>query len=140
MLKKLFKNLGPGPLIAAAFIGPGTVTLCTLAGVKFGMSLLWTLLIAVLASITLQSLVIDIIAIDNEELVFIEVKTRSNSLQQLGEIITTSQQKRIISAADSFIKENKIDLDVRFDMILIEKTIKSYKFTHIKEIFFPTFD
>ena len=83
---------------------------------------------------------IDIIAIDNEELVFIEVKTRSNSLQQLGEIITTSQQKRIISAADSFIKENKIDLDVRFDMILIEKTIKSYKFTHIKEIFFPTFD
>ena len=38
------------------------------------------------------------------------------------------------------IKENKIDLDVRFDMILIEKFMKSYKFTHIKEIFYPTFD
>ena len=36
-----FKNIGPGPLIAAAFIGPGTVTICTLAGVKFGMDLLW---------------------------------------------------------------------------------------------------
>lgn len=60
MLKKLFKNLGPGPLIAAAFIGPGTVTLCTLAGVEFGMSLLWTLLIAVLASITLQSMAVKI--------------------------------------------------------------------------------
>lgn len=60
MLKKLFKNLGPGPLIAAAFIGPGTVTLCTLAGVKFGMSLLWTLLIAVLASIILQSMAVKI--------------------------------------------------------------------------------
>ena len=60
MLKKFFKNLGPGPLIAAAFIGPGTVTLCTLAGVKFGMSLLWTLLIAVLASITLQSMAVKI--------------------------------------------------------------------------------
>ena len=60
MLKKLFKNLGPGSLIAAAFIGPGTVTLCTLAGVKFGMSLLWTLLIAVLASITLQSMAVKI--------------------------------------------------------------------------------
>jgi Mn2+/Fe2+ NRAMP family transporter len=60
MLKKLFKNLGPGPLIAAAFIGPGTVTLCTLAGVKFGMSLLWTLLIAVLASIKLQSMAVKI--------------------------------------------------------------------------------
>ena len=60
MLKKFFKNLGPGPLIAAAFIGPGTVTLCSLAGVKFGMSLLWTLLIAVLASITLQSMAVKI--------------------------------------------------------------------------------
>ena len=83
---------------------------------------------------------IDIIAIDNKELVIIEVKTRTNSLQNIKEIITKSQQKRVISAADSFIKENKIDLDVRFDMILIEKIIKSYKFTHIKEIFYPTFD
>ena len=83
---------------------------------------------------------IDIIAIDNKELVIIEVKTRTNSLQNIKEIITKSQQKRIISAADSFIKENKIDLDVRFDMILVEKIIKSYKFTHIKEIFYPTFD
>ena len=38
------------------------------------------------------------------------------------------------------LDENKIDLDVRFDMILVEKIIKSYKFTHIKEIFYPTFD
>ena len=83
---------------------------------------------------------IDIIAIDNKELVIIEVKMRTNSLQNIKEIITKSQQKRIISAADSFIKENKIDLDVRFDMILVEKIIKSYKFTHIKEIFYPTFD
>ena len=83
---------------------------------------------------------IGIIAIDNKELVIIEVKTRTNSLQNIKEIITKSQQKRIISAADSFIKENKIDLDARFDMILVEKIIKSYKFTHIKEIFYPTFD
>jgi Mn2+/Fe2+ NRAMP family transporter len=49
MFKKIFKNFGPGPLIAAAFIGPGTVTLCTLAGVNFGMALLWTLLIAIVS-------------------------------------------------------------------------------------------
>ena len=29
---KWFKNIGPGTMVAAAFIGPGTVTLCTLAG------------------------------------------------------------------------------------------------------------
>ena len=40
----LFKKIGPGPLIAAAFIGPGTVTLCSIAGVQFGYTLLWALL------------------------------------------------------------------------------------------------
>jgi len=31
MIKNWFKKSGPGTLVAAAFIGPGTVTLCTLA-------------------------------------------------------------------------------------------------------------
>ncbi len=60
MFKTFFKNLGPGPLIAAAFIGPGTVTLCTLAGVQFGMALLWTLLIAIVAAMVLQSMAVKI--------------------------------------------------------------------------------
>ena len=52
----MFKNLGPGVLIAAAFIGPGTVTACTIAGVGFGFSLLWALLISTLATIILQGM------------------------------------------------------------------------------------
>ena len=32
---KWFRDIGPGVLIAAAFIGPGTVTLCTIAGAFF---------------------------------------------------------------------------------------------------------
>lgn len=56
MIKKWFKNLGPGTLVAAAFIGPGTVTLCTLAGVKFGMNLLWAMLLSIIATIVLQEM------------------------------------------------------------------------------------
>tara|TARA_R110002020_G_scaffold231_1_gene1137 strand:- start:12899 stop:14128 length:1230 start_codon:yes stop_codon:yes gene_type:complete len=52
----VFKNLGPGPIIAAAFIGPGTVTVCTLAGVNFGFSLLWALGISVISTILLQEI------------------------------------------------------------------------------------
>jgi manganese transport protein len=55
-LKKWFKNIGPGPLIAAAFIGPGTVTMCTVAGVGFGFALLWAMLLSVLATIVLQEM------------------------------------------------------------------------------------
>lgn len=53
---KWFKNIGPGPLIAAAFIGPGTVTVCTLAGVGFGFSLLWGMLLSIVATIVLQEM------------------------------------------------------------------------------------
>ncbi len=51
-----FKNLGPGPIIAAAFIGPGTVTVCTLAGANFGFSLLWALGLSIIATIVLQEI------------------------------------------------------------------------------------
>ncbi|MBB6327984.1 Mn2+/Fe2+ NRAMP family transporter [Algoriphagus iocasae] len=53
---QFFKNLGPGPVIAAAFIGPGTVTVCTLAGVNFGYSLLWALVISIIATVALQEI------------------------------------------------------------------------------------
>ncbi|HEX3158422.1 MAG TPA: Nramp family divalent metal transporter [Gemmatimonadaceae bacterium] len=49
-------RLGPGALVTAAFIGPGTVTTCTLAGVQFGTALLWALLFATLGTIILQEM------------------------------------------------------------------------------------
>ena len=55
-MKKWINNIGPGPLIAAAFIGPGTVTLCSIAGLNFGYSLLWTLVLSVIATIVLQEM------------------------------------------------------------------------------------
>ncbi len=48
--------MGPGVLVAAAFIGPGTVTACTLAGVGFGYSLLWAMLLSILATLVLQEM------------------------------------------------------------------------------------
>lgn len=50
------KRIGPGVLIAAAFIGPGTVTTCTLAGVSFGYSLLWAMLFSIGATMVLQEM------------------------------------------------------------------------------------
>lgn len=55
MFKRL-KNIGPGALIAAAFIGPGTVTLCTLAGVEFGYTLLWAMVLSIVATVVLQEM------------------------------------------------------------------------------------
>ena len=50
------RNSGPGALVAAAFIGPGTVTVCTIAGVSFGYDLLWAMLLSIFATIILQEM------------------------------------------------------------------------------------
>jgi len=55
-MKKWFSNIGPATLIAAAFIGPGTVTVCTVAGVNHGFDLLWAMLFSVFATVILQEM------------------------------------------------------------------------------------
>ncbi|MDT0607738.1 Nramp family divalent metal transporter [Croceitalea rosinachiae] len=52
----MFKKIGPGVLIAAAFIGPGTITACTIAGVSFGYALLWAMLLSIIATMVLQEM------------------------------------------------------------------------------------
>jgi len=42
--------IGPGAPVTAAFIGPGTITTCTLAGAKFGYALLWGMVFSIAAT------------------------------------------------------------------------------------------
>lgn len=49
-------RLGPATLVAAAFIGPGTVVTASLAGANFGYALLWALFFSVLATMILQEM------------------------------------------------------------------------------------
>ncbi|MBT8262326.1 MAG: Nramp family divalent metal transporter [Bacteroidia bacterium] len=55
-MKRFFKNIGPGTLVAAAFIGPGTVTVCSIAGVTYGFTLLWAMVLSIVATIVLQEM------------------------------------------------------------------------------------
>ncbi len=56
MIKRFSKYFGPGTFVAAAFIGPGTITICSIAGVTFGMDLIWALALSILATIVLQNM------------------------------------------------------------------------------------
>ena len=50
------RRFGPGFLVAAAFIGPGTVTTASLAGARQGYTLAWAVVAAVLATLVLQEM------------------------------------------------------------------------------------
>ena len=50
------KEVGPGAVVAAAFIGPGTVTSCFTSGASYGTTLLWAILFSTISVIIMQSM------------------------------------------------------------------------------------
>lgn len=83
---------------------------------------------------------IDIIAIDKDEIVFVEVKTRSSSLfGNPEESVTIKKQAHLIDGADYYLQKNEINLEARFDIISLVKTSKIFNLKHIKDAFSATF-
>ncbi|MEY8702206.1 YraN family protein [Francisella philomiragia] len=67
---------------------------------------------------------IDIIALDQSTLVFIEVKYRSRTkFAKAEEMLTYSKQQKLINAANIFLQQNPNfeDYECRFDLIAINK-------------------
>ncbi|MGH7444679.1 MAG: Nramp family divalent metal transporter, partial [Longimicrobiales bacterium] len=54
--KVRWKGVGPGAIVVAAFIGPGTVTTATLAGASYGYALLWAVGFSIIATLVLQEM------------------------------------------------------------------------------------
>jgi Mn2+/Fe2+ NRAMP family transporter len=55
-MNRIRKLFGPGTLVAAAFIGPGTVATCTMVGVRSGYELMWAMAFSILATMVLQEM------------------------------------------------------------------------------------
>ena len=56
MIFKRLKAIGPGAIVAAAFIGPGTLTVASKSGGQFGYSLLWAVVFSTFACLVLQEM------------------------------------------------------------------------------------
>ncbi len=79
---------------------------------------------------------IDIIALDKDQVVFVEVKTRKNTyFGSPVEAVNMQKQKHIIDAAEEYIDNNSIELEARFDIISIIMDKDKPAINHIKEAF-----
>ena len=78
---------------------------------------------------------IDIIAIDNEELVFIEVKTRSSAIYgRPSEAVDDVKKKHIYKAAEYYVYIRNLENEkIRFDVIEVYKKNNKYIINHIKK-------
>ena len=55
-LQQRIRTIGPGAMVAAAFIGPGTVVTATKAGGSLGFTLLWAVLFSTVSCLILQEM------------------------------------------------------------------------------------
>ncbi len=76
----LHKRMGPGLLVTAAFIGPGTVTTASAAGANFGFALMWALLFSTFATLVLQEMAARLGLVTGKGLAEAMRSTSSNAL------------------------------------------------------------
>lgn len=84
--QSFFRRIGPGPIVAAAFIGPGTITMCTSAGIGFGYALLWALLLSVIATISLQEMAARLAIVSQNDLAVVIKQLKAKPLVKWGVI------------------------------------------------------
>jgi len=89
---------------------------------------------------------VDIIAYSPEKtktgkpstIVFVEVKTRSyNYVEDPVKSVTRKKQQLVVEAANAYISRNDIDMDARFDIIIVTTKGEQFDIEHIEEAFYP---
>ena len=80
---------------------------------------------------------IDIISSEEAITVFTEVKTRSTDYFGFPEeSVDKKKRKKIRRAAEEYMFENKLDTNIRFDIVSITNVNGKLKVYHIKDAFF----
>jgi putative endonuclease len=81
---------------------------------------------------------IDVIAKDGDELVMVEVKTRSTRyFGDPSEAVGNAKESFLIRAAEAYVEIHNLNIDIRFDIISIVIDKKGTHIEHIKDAFYP---
>lgn len=80
---------------------------------------------------------LDIVAVMGRELVVVEVKTRSEDyLTSPEEGVNNAKIRRIVAAADAYVRLFNLPLEVRFDIITVIKKADGYEIDHLEDAFY----
>ncbi|MCC8154855.1 MAG: YraN family protein [Tannerellaceae bacterium] len=80
---------------------------------------------------------LDIVARKDDELVIVEVKSRSAGfLVEPEEAVNQAKIRRIVAAANVYARYFKYDIPVRFDIITLVKEGELYRIDHLEDAFF----
>lgn len=81
---------------------------------------------------------LDIVAVFEDMLVVVEVKTRSaDFLLSPEEAVDRRKRNRIVAAADAYVRRYNVVLPVRFDIVTVVKGENGIEIDHIDDAFYP---
>lgn len=84
-----------------------------------------------------QKAEVDIIAQIKDTLAIVEVKTRSTiDFGNPQDFVKPKQIQRLVKAVDEYVNVNKLDVEVRFDIIAIVRQGNSYNIEHLENAFY----
>lgn len=67
----------------------------------------------------LNHLELDIVCTLNNLLVIVEVKTRTSPEERPEELLNYRKRRNLLRAADAYVKVKGVDMEVRFDLIVL---------------------
>lgn len=80
---------------------------------------------------------LDIVAAKDKTLIIVEVKTRSNTeYQNPQDAVNWQKIRRVVIAADAYVKHFSIDAPIRFDIITVVGEAPPFKIEHIEDAFY----
>jgi putative endonuclease len=80
---------------------------------------------------------LDIIAEEAGILVVVEVKTRAAwQLEEAEKSVTRAKQRRIVRAADAYMKQKNLFQEVRFDVMVLTQIASGFEIRHIPDAFY----
>ncbi|MBL7912659.1 MAG: YraN family protein [Bacteroidia bacterium] len=86
-----------------------------------------------------KKLEVDLIASYKDQIIFVEVKSRSTS--DFGEpelFVTKKKQGFLVSAAHEYLVSNNIELECRFDVISVLQNNNTTSVKHLEGAFYPS--
>lgn len=84
-----------------------------------------------------QKAEIDIIALKNDWLIVVEVKTRtSTDYGNPEDFVSKKKIKLLVKAIDEYVQQSHLDLEIRFDIISIVKEGEDWLVEHLEDAFY----
>ncbi len=86
----------------------------------------------------MNHLELDIVAMKDDTLVVVEVKTRDNTDHNEPEdAVDRKKVRHIVIATDAYVKQQNWEMDIRFDIITAVGKPGEFVINHIEDAFYP---